>query len=200
MENKNIGTAKLKTYIQITRITIVICWIALFAFWAIKLFGGNFFEIVVQNDNFIKFSDIVQNTWVKYLVSFFTIFLSNYLFIGAITQKYKFKNEYLLIYIFSAISMWLIVNFININFLKLFYGYIVFILIGIFTQKGIKRLNGFLASICELSFTVISTFVRCIEINLITNYMFILIMLIDFYIMAFLYFLYANLIRLKKEI
>jgi hypothetical protein len=93
MEDKYTGTAKLKTYIHITRITIALCWIALFAFWAIKLFGGNWFEIVVENKNFIKFSNIVQNTWVKYLVSLFTIAVAKYLTFGAICQKFYFKGK-----------------------------------------------------------------------------------------------------------
>jgi hypothetical protein len=200
MKDKPIGTAKLKTYIDITRITIVICWISLFAFWAIKLFGGNFFEIVVQNENFIKFSDIVQNTWVKYLVSFITIAVAKYFTFGAICQKFTFKGTQLLVVILSIISIWYVVNFSNNDFLKMWYAYGVMALIGIFYQKGFKKSFGFLAIIFEVVFNVLSVLIRNIPMVATSNYLIAFIGIFDMYIMTVLYYLYSNLLKLQKEI
>ena len=83
---------RLSMYVDITRITITLCWIALIAFWCLKLFGGNWFEIMVENENFIKFSDFVQNSWLKYIVSFITIFFGNYFMFGAISQNIVFPT------------------------------------------------------------------------------------------------------------
>ena len=116
MQDKFIGTAKLKTYIQITRITIVICWISLLAFWAIKLFGGNFFEIVVENDNFVKFSEKIETTWLKYLVSFITVSVANYLIIGAICQKFYFKGKQAVVVGLAIFSIWVVSNFVPLSF------------------------------------------------------------------------------------
>lgn len=202
METNKIDKEKVKTYIDITRITIVICWIALLAFWAIKLFGGNFFEIVVQNENFVKFSDIVQNTWVKYIVSFFTISLANYLMIGAICQKFYFKGLQAIIVWLSIISMWAVSNFVPNTFfnMPIWYGYVVLLSIGIFYQKGYKKTFGIIAIICETAFSLISASIRNIPIAFMENYLIIFVFMFDLYIMTTLYYLYSNLNKLKKEI
>lgn len=201
MENKNIDKEKLKTYIQITRITIVICWVSLFAFWAIKLFGGNFFEIVVQNENFIAFSDILQNTWLKYLVSFITIGISNYLLIGAICQKFYFKGKQAFIVVFAIISMWAISNFMPLGKLKFpsWYGYLLLIIISLIYQKGWKKSFGIVAIVLETIFTLLSCLIRNIPFAILDNYLIISILLIDVYLMIALYYLYSNIIKLKKE-
>ena len=93
MKEKIIDNDKLKTYIDITKITIVICWISLLAFLAIKLFGGNFFEIVVENDNFVKFSEMVETTCLKYLVSFITMGIGNYFIFSSISQRFVLRNK-----------------------------------------------------------------------------------------------------------
>lgn len=200
MEEEHIGTAKIKTYIKITRITIVICWISLFAFWAIKLFGGNFFEIAVKNENFVRFSEIVQNTWVKYLISFITIALSNYMTLGAVCQKLYFRGKQLIVVCFSIISMWIVANFIEIDFLKMWYGYFIIFVIGAVYQIKWKKLYGLLAIFFDLAFTIISMSIRNIELIVSTNYLIMFISLIDMYIMTALYYLYSNLIKMKKEI
>ena len=191
---------KLKTYIDITKMTIGICWISLFAFWAIKLFGGNFFEIVVQNENFIAFSDMVQNTWLKYLVSFITIAVAKYLTFGAICQEFTFKGKQLLVISIAIVSIWAVVNFSNNDFLIMWYAYAVMIIIAILYQKGWKKSFGLLAICLELIFIVLSSIIRDLPLEVSNNYMISIIMSIDLYIMATLYFLYSNLIKLKKEI
>lgn len=196
------GTAKLKTYIHITKITILICWISLFAFWAIKLFGGNWFEIAVQNENFVKFSETIETTWLKYLVSFFTIGIAKYLTFGAICQKFVFKGKQLLFVLFGTVSIWAVANFMPLGKLQFpsWYGYLIFVLAGIIYQKGWKKSFGVLAIISELVFSTISLLVRNIPLHIIPNYLMLLILAIDMYIMVILYYLYANLIKMKKEI
>lgn len=193
---------KIKTYIDITKATIGICWISLFAFWAIKLFGGNFFEIVVQNENFIAFSNLVETTWIKYLVSLFTIGVANYLMIGAICQKFYFKGVQALVVALAIISMWAVTNFVPVSFLnmKVWYGYIVILLIGIFYQKGKLRFNGIIAIALEFVFSTISMVVRNLPIETMSNYLITAIFIFDLYLMTALYYLYSNLIKMKKEI
>ena len=202
MKDKPIGTAKLKTYVHITKITIWICWISLFAFWAIKLFGGNFFEIVVQNENFVAFSNILQNTWAKHFASFITIAVAKYFTFGAICQKFTFKGKQLLFVIFGIVSIWAVANFMPLGEIKFpsWYGYLIFILAGIIYQKGWKKTFGVLAILLEFMFSTISLLVRNIPLYIIPNYLMLLILAIDMYIMVVLYYLYANLIKMKKEI
>lgn len=191
---------RLQMYESLTKITIVLCWLSLFSFWAIKLFCGNFFEIMVENENFVKFSNMVQNSWLKYLISLITISLSTYLALGAVSQKFYIKGWELISTLFIIISSWIFANFVNVDFLKMWYAYIAIAIFGIIFQNGWKKLFGFLPFILETLFSLISLLTRNIEIKVSTNYFISLILSIDLYIMAFLYYLYSNLIKLKKEI
>lgn len=199
MEDKFKKTEKLKTYIQITRITILICWISLFAFWAVKLFGGNFFEIVVNNENFVAFSNKVETTWLKYLVSFFTIAIAKYLTFGAICQKFVFKGKQFIVICLSIVSIWFGVNFLNSDFVKMWYAYILYVVIGLLYQEKWKKGFGILAILLELLFAVVSIITRNLPIEIMSNYLIAIIFSVDLYLMATLYFLYSNLIKMKKE-
>ena len=196
MNNKD----RLQMYVSLTKITIVLCWLSLFSFWAIKIFGGNWFEIMVENENFVEFSNKVQNTWLKYLVSLFTISFSFYMMFGAVIQKIVLKGKYLLVFVLCAISNWLIVNFTEISFLKTIYGYTILILCGVAFQNGRKKLYGFLATILDFVFVLLSMVTRNIKLGFVTDYLIILILMIDVYIMYVLYALYSYLIKIKQEI
>ena len=187
-------------YISITRITIVLCWLSLFAFWGLKLFGGNLFEIVVENENFLKFTDAVQNTWLKYLFSFFTIFIGRYLTVCAICQKFTFRKWDLVIAIATILSIWAIVNFTQIDFLKMWFAYFLMFIYGLIYQKGWKRCFGLLGIALDLLFSTISMLARNIQPIVMSNYMISMILAIDLYIMYCLYYLYSNVVRIKKEI
>ena len=186
MKEKTIDNEKLKTYIQITRITIVICWVALFAFWAIKLFGGNWFEIAVQNENFVKFSQKVETTWLKYLVSFITIAIAKYLTFGAICQKFVFKGKDLAFVLFGIVSIWAVSNFVPLGKLQFpaWYAYLIFIIASCMYQKGWRKSFGLFAIIFETVFTLISTIIRNVEFVVLSNYLIILVLSLDMYIMA----------------
>lgn len=191
---------RLSMYVDITKKTIVLCWLSLIAFWCLKLFGGNFFKIIVNNDNFIEFSDLVQNTWLKYLVSFFTITISNYFIICAVCQKFVFKGKAQLIVFAAIISMWAVSNFVPIEILYIpyYYGYIVIFAFGLYFNKGINKLAGILAVLFEFVFTSVSMIIRNIPLHIMDNYLIVSILMIDVYIMIGLYYLYSNLIRLER--
>ena len=195
----NINKDRLQMYVSLMKITIVLCWLSLFSFWAIKLFGGNWFEIMVENENFIKFSNTVQNTWLKYLVSLITIFVSYYFMYGAVLQKIALKGKYLVVYLLSALANWAIVNFVPIDFVRMIFGYTLIIITSICYQKGIKKYFGVLTVILDFVFSTLSMLTRGIKLSFITDYFILLIGSFDLYIMLGLYFLYSNLLNLKKE-
>lgn len=196
---RNLDKDKLDTYISITHTTIVICWVTLICYWIIKLLGVNWFEIVVHNENFVKFSQYVQTSWLKYLVSFITMFVGNYIPYCAISQRFSFKGKDFVFIFILILSIWAVVNFSKIDFLIMWYGYALSILIGIIYQKGWKKTFGLLSILLELVFSGISLLTRNINLTIIYDELTILILGIDIYIMYFLYYLYMNLIRLKKE-
>ena len=187
-------------YVSIVRITIVLCWLSLFTFWIVKIFCNEIFEIAVQNENFIKFSDLLQNTWLKYLVSLFTIGTSFFLMYGATTQTFYPKGKDIVVVILSVLTIWVVANFINIEILQMLCGYVIISLIGVFKQNGVKKLLGCLAVVLDFVFCTISMFTRNIEFSVLSNYFIMPILSIDVNIMFALYYLYSNLIKLKKEL
>ena len=190
---------KLSMYVAITRITIILCWIALNAFWCLKLFGGNWFEIMVENENFIKFSDMVQNSWLKYLVSLFTVFVANFLAIGAISQKFFAKGKELIIDLILILSIWFVSIFLDFLYMPMWYGMLVLIIYGFVYHKDIKRVFGIVCVGLQMIFSTISMLIRNIELSILSTYLIAWILSIDIYIMFGLYYLYSNLIKLKKE-
>lgn len=197
---KNIDKDRLQMYVSIVRITIVLCWLSLFSFWIVKLFCNEIFEIAVQNENFIKFSDLLQNTWLKYLVSLFTIGTSFFLMYGATTQTFYPKGKDIVVVILSVLTIWVVANFINIEILQMLCGYVIISLIGVFKQNGVKKLLGCLAVVLDFVFCTISMLTRNIALSVLSNYFIMPILSIDVNIMFALYYLYSNLIKLKKEL
>lgn len=196
---KNIDKDRLQMYISITRITIILCWLSLFTFWIVKLIGYDIFRIAVSNENFLKFSDLVQNSWLKYLVSFITISIVYYFMFGAVLQKFLLKGKDFILFLSSVISVWVVVNFVNIAILEMFLGYAIITVVGIVKQNRWKKLLGALTVALDFFFVTISMITRSIELQVTTNYFVLLILSIDVDLMFCLYYLYSNLIKLKKE-
>ena len=193
---------KLSMYVDIIKITIIICWVSLVAFWLLKIFGGNLFEIMVENENFLKFSELVQNSWLKYLVSFITIGVAKYFTFVIISQKFTFTKKDWLYFFLFLISIWFVSNFVPIGkiYFPSWYGYLLYIAIGILYNKGWKKTFGIIAIGLEFAFATISMLVRNIPLELISNYLVGLVLSIDVYIMLALYYLYSILLRKEKEL
>ena len=71
-QQDNVVTTKDK-YNRVIKRSIILCWIALAICFIVKIFGGNFFEIVVHNDRFTAVCEFCQK--VLYLLILFIIFL-----------------------------------------------------------------------------------------------------------------------------
>ena len=46
---------------------INLCWFLLFVCFIIKIFGGNFFNIVCEKENFVKLCNYIDSRWLYYL-------------------------------------------------------------------------------------------------------------------------------------
>ena len=200
--NKEIDKDKLQMYNSIVRTTIVLCWLSLFSFWGIKILGGNWFEVVVDNANFIKFSRFVQNSWLRYLVSFITIFIAKYLTLCAVCQEFCFKGIKQLVAILGIISIWAVCNFVPSSFYNMpfWYGYLFIIIFTAVYQKGWRKLSSFISIALEIGFSTISMLIRNIRLAMIDDYLLLFILSIDVFIMYLLYYLHANLYRMKKGV
>jgi hypothetical protein len=96
--------------------------------------------------------------------------------------------------------MWYVANFVKIEIIQIFYGYILIIMLGVIYQKSWKKLFGLLSIALEFLFGTLSLITRNLPLEIVTNQLIMLISSIDIYTMYLLYYLYSNLIRLRKEI
>lgn len=181
---------------------IVVCWIALAICFCIKLFGGNLFEIMCKNENFIKVCEYADNHfWAYYLMNALYCFVSLYFFTLAICGKKSFTKRELIIVIVTVIVG---------TFVKYFNQYVGFafdiwqgfIMPCVFTIKTPRRhIYVIPANIMLMAFQLISMFVKNINLGILTDKGLLLSMIysIDVLIMILLYYGYSNVITMKGK-
>lgn len=181
---------------------ITVSWIALIVCFIIKLFGGNLFEIVCTNENFIKVCKYADtHLWAYYFIGAVYCFISLYFFILAILQRTKYKKwEFCMliatVLIGSAIKIW------N-NTIGLVFDVWQFIILPfIFFKGNIKCiLRIIIANILLIAFQSISVIIKNIDYAVLTNNGTLInsIFSIDVILMVILYFAYSNILKNKKD-
>ena len=66
---------------------IIACWVILIVCFIIKLFGGNFFNIISNNERFIQLCKFIDNTWLYYVVGYINYIFAGYIYTFAIIGK-----------------------------------------------------------------------------------------------------------------
>lgn len=181
---------------------IVVCWIALAICFGIKLFGGNLFEIMCENESFIKVCEYAEtHFWAYYLMNALYCFVSLYFFTLAICGKKSFTKWELIIVIVTVIVG---------TFIKYFNQYVGFafdiwqgfIMPCVFTIKTPRRhIYVVPANIMLMAFQLISMFVKNINLGILTDKGLLLSMIysIDVLLMILLYYGYSNVITMKGK-
>lgn len=91
---------------------IVICWVLLFVCFAVKIFGGDFFNIICERDNFSKFCEFVDGSvLMQFLIGSVSSIVTYALFYLAILRKKWFEKwEFLFLLIatpmFVLLRIW----------------------------------------------------------------------------------------------
>ena len=185
---------------RLLRRAIVISWITLILCFIVKIFGGNFFEIMCNNPKYKALCEYADtHLWLDFIVSFISSMYCQSLYLLAIIQQYKFTKLQFLVCIFSVIIS---------SCVKIFsfpFGWIIdiwlFLLMPIcFLGKNYKKYwHTIIAFLITLLFQVISMVVKNIgNINIAETYFIGIIYSIDVYIMSLLYYLYRNFEKEKK--
>lgn len=202
--NKNDRVVTKDNYKQIVlRRMIMICWILLAICFIVKIFGGNFFNIVCNNQRFIKVCTYIDNTFWYFIVGFIFSYIGNLLLWFSMKRMLKcsFKEFiiltliilvlYIIQYIFQSVG-WLSISLIM--------SIIKFILIPLFIFK-INWKNVLIVNVFDIGFQLISSFTKGISIsNTIYDSALIgLIFLIDYFIMITLLYLYSYNTNKKGE-
>lgn len=176
---------------------IVVCWIALAICFGIKLFGGNLFEIMCNNENFIKVCKYADNHfWAKYLISTVNTIVSIFLYTLAICGKPKFTKKETIVVILTALVNAIIKSFSTIIGL-VFDVWQIIVMPALFTLKNPKKHYKIIISVVLLfAFQAISMFVKNLGFQILDENNGILISFIysiDVNIMLCLYYFYSNL-------
>ena len=184
---------------RLLRRVIIISWISLALCFVVKIFGGNFFEIMCESPNYKALCEYADtHFWLKYFIAVVSSMICQCLYELAILEEYKLKTHQLVITIVSVcISVF-------VKYLSQFWGFLFdiwtfFALPLIFLGKKTRKQWWHVPIAYALSFLfqLISLLAKNISIGIIDESTFIsLIYMIDLYIMCFLYYLYRN---YKKE-
>lgn len=181
---------------------IVVCWIALAICFGIKLFGGNLFEIMCENENFIKVCEYAENNiWAYYLISSIHCMVLNYFFILAVCGNWKFTRNQLIVYIITTFSVCLVKLF-SATFGLICDLWQVVVMPCVFTVKEPRRhwivLFG---NVIAFVFQVISLLTKNLSFGIVTDYGLVtgIIYSIDVTLMFILYYFYSNISKRKEK-
>lgn len=179
---------------RLIRRVIIISWITLALCFVVKIFGGNFFEIMCDNPNYKALCEYADNNfWLKYLIAVLSSIVCQSFYTLAILKQYKFKLWQALV-IYPSI---LISCFIKLTGISTGIVFDIWLTLGIpivFLGKQYKRyISALIGMALILAFQIISLFVKNLGlINVADSYFIGLIYSIDVYIMCILYYLYRN--------
>lgn len=184
---------------------IIVCWVILGICLVIKLFGGDFFNIVCKEENFIKVCDFIDKTFLRYIIYAVEFLITNYLLMFIVDGGFKIKSIKSLIYAIVSLCIWCVkllceLNIISISTLlrNILEFVCLYLLLIIFSRRYIKSI---LCCVLLFVFSFISSYVKSIGIDSsVTDYFLISqIFAIDYYIMLLLTALYSRLLFIKKE-
>jgi hypothetical protein len=181
------------------RRVIIISWITLALCFVVKIFGGNFFEIMCNNPNYIALCEYADtHFWLKYVIAIISSMFCHSFYILSILQKYKMSlKDFLFTFVSILISCWLKLQ--NQTIGGIFDIWIAFGLPFVLLGKDFckKWWQVPIAYGLTFLFQLFSLLVKNIGIRNISETYFIgLIYMIDVYTMCVLYYLYRN---FKKE-
>lgn len=184
------------------RRVIVVCWIALAICFGIKLFGGNLFEIVCSNENFIKVCEYADtHFWADYLLYVSYGYVSMHFLVLAMIGKWKFTKVQLVSLILSVMAGVLVKEFNStIGLVCDLWQGIILPIIFVWKERG-RIPFVFLGNFLLIIFQLMSMFIKNIDIGIITDRGALMstIFSIDIVIMILLYYLYSNLQRKEKN-
>lgn len=185
---------------RLLRRVIIISWASLALCFVIKIFGGDFFEIMSDNPNYKALCEYADSHfWCKYLIAFCSSMVCQSLYMLAILQKYKFKKWELVITTASVLISCYVKYFNNI--IGLLFDVWLLLILPAILLKNIKSVWKILIAFAlYISFQFISLITKNLSFGFIDNSTFItLIYGIDVYLMCFIYYLYRNYNKEKKD-
>lgn len=179
---------------EVLKRMIILCWVILAVCFVVKIFGGKFFNIVVNNERFISVCNYIEYTFWYYIVGFVFYYANGLFILLAMKRELTLIDKELLFYsLFTIILFAIQYAFKYIGFLEIsiIITIIRCIIIPILVFK-VKIKDVIVINIFDIVFQLTSSFVKNIDITntIYETAMVGLIFLIDYYIMILLLYLY----------
>lgn len=170
------------------KILLISCAVVLLICFAIKMLGGNLFEIMVENQKFINACNWLDGSWVKFLITTPMYFLSTYIPYLCMIDK-KFGQE-----------LWISFFVLPASLLKVYFPYaglvldiIVMILIPLCMCEFSNWKKVIVINVLMIGFQAISLLTKNIGFYMPSDSLIVsLIFSIDYYIMIILFYLWYN--------
>ncbi|MBO7230067.1 MAG: hypothetical protein J6V20_01470 [Bacteroidaceae bacterium] len=181
---------------------IVVCWIALGICFGIKLFGGNLFEIMCNNENFIKVCEYADNNWwANILISFIVCLAHLYFYVLAICRQARFDKIQLYIVVATAFIGTFIKVLTPPIFGIIFDIWQLMLMPFLFLEKGWKSvLRVLIANVLLFGFQLISMVTKNIGVSVLGESVLEgTIFSLDVILMIILYWGYSNFKRKEKN-
>lgn len=182
---------------------LILCWLTLAICFIIKIFGGNFFNVICNNDEFINFCNFIQNSFWYYVVGFLSNFIITIILWSSMCGGVKPKAKEILIcfaVILGLYALQVLANIYNSLMAAMCFSVLKFIILPfVLFKASIKRIV--FVNIFDLGMQVISAFVKNISIvkTIYDNVLITLIFAIDYYIMLIILWLYLYQKRSNKN-
>lgn len=183
---------------RLLRRVIVISWITLALCFVVKIFGGNFFEIMSDNPKYKALCEYADShLWLKFVIGFLSSILCQSLYVLAILQKYKF-SKFEFITTFASVFLSCLIKLYSQTFGIVLDIWTFILMPMVFLKTNWKKyFDVIIAELFVWAFQLLSLITKNLGIvNVGETYFIGLIYMIDLYIMCLLYYLYRN---FKKE-
>ena len=191
--------------------TILLCWIMLIVCFIIKLFGGNWFEIICNNKHFVYVCDFIDRHLILNYAIAYPIYVIPTFFIMLACSNVPKPNwkQALVIFVFVSASWGF--QFIH-PLAKMALETVSFLILPFICElleknkktakEAIKDswYRGIIGFVLDWAFQIISFVTKNIGIKVVDeNSLLSLMLMLDYFIMIALYYLYVLLKNKKKE-
>lgn len=171
---------------------IISCWVVLLCCFVVKLLGGNFFEIVCENEKFIRFCKFIDGNILKYVISFIMYMTSTYIYLLAIVRNEISNNKKIIGAVVLALLWFIKLLVYNIPIIAMLLEFGVIIGLPIILNKKYWKMS-LIGCGLNLLFQFISLITKNVKLDYVDETMFIAIIFnIDYYIMIILFYLYRT--------
>ena len=194
---------------------ILLCWFMLVVCLVIKLIGGNWFEIICDNEHFIFVCDYIDKHWyIRYPIGYVLYTVSTVFVLLSTSFIVKPTLKQLGVILLSTTLVWFssLIPTKHIQIVKLVLEIVMFLVLPFILhslQDGfacwkttLKKtwFLGIIGYIFVLCFQTISLVTKNLGIKITdNNSLLTFILMIDYYIMITLYYLYVVLKKKREE-